>query len=323
MIIYEILFKLISVLILFIIGYLIAEVFLHLKLKEKIFWLYPWLGTAFVSCVGTVLYFANLPMNVGKYIIAAISLCFFFYAIFNCTIKICFSKENTILFIIVIVLMLSNPYDIQSNIYTKAEFLINNFFGVTKGAYRDFYQDTNFIGTSSVISFFSSLLQTKTYEAVRLLQPIYLAFSYPLFVILLTKINTIKNRLLINFISIVLFLCINLLFRFANFSINHILFFGMIFLFSFLAFKYLDLVSVSKINIIRPTLTEILLALIFSSLAAIYPFGMKFFMIFFVFICLLNLYQKDKWKRLMILGKILLFGLIINPIVIGISLNIK
>lgn len=306
-----ILLKLEIILILFFIGYGFTEVLLPAKFKERAFWFYPWLATVLISFMGAVLYYGTISMNIGVYFIVAISIFLFVYALLGRHHKNIFSRENMVIFLIVVTLSLSLSSSFNFfSLTEKTEFLKTNSIYGTIGLNRSFYKDSDLIGSASLIAFFSVFLKQNINMVANSLASIYLMLLLPLIY------GFSKNSAISSVLSVGAVVTIYLLLKLSNLSLFHLIFFGLTFIFLTLINNYLPLVLTSKNNI-NPTLFELLMAVTLSSLATIYQLGFKLAFGLLIFIGLLNLFSQKRQKILFYLGKIIIFAIIINPIIVG------
>lgn len=306
-----ILLKLEIILILFFIGYGFTEVLLPAKFKERAFWFYPWLATVLISFMGAVLYYGTISMNIGVYFIVAISIFLFVYALLGRHHKNIFSRENMVIFLIVVTLSLSLSSSFNFfSLTEKTEFLKTNSIYGTIGLNRSFYKDSDLIGSASLIAFFSVFLKQNINMVANSLASIYLMLLLPLIY------GFSKNSAISSVLSAGAVVTIYLLLKLSNLSLFHLIFFGLTFIFLTLINNYLPLVLTSKNNI-SPTLFELLMAVTLSSLATIYQLGFKLAFGLLIFIGLLNLFSQKRQKILFYLGKIIIFAIIINPIIVG------
>lgn len=306
-----ILLKLEIILILFFIGYGFTEVLLPAKFKERAFWFYPWLATVLISFMGAVLYYGTISMNIGVYFIVAISIFLFVYALLGRHHKNIFSRENMVIFLIVVTLSLSLSSSFNFfSLTEKTEFLKTNSIYGTIGLNRSFYKDSDLIGSASLIAFFSVFLKQNINMVANSLASIYLMLLLPLIY------GFSKNSAISSVLSVGAVVTIYLLLKLSNLSLFHLIFFGLTFIFLTLINNYLPLVLTSKNNI-SPTLFELLMAVTLSSLATIYQLGFKLAFGLLIFIGLLNLFSQKRQKILFYLGKIIIFAIIINPIIVG------
>lgn len=306
-----ILLKLEIILILFFIGYGFTEVLLPAKFKERAFWFYPWLATVLISFMGAVLYYGTISMDIGVYFIVAISIFLFVYALLGRHHKNIFSRENMVIFLIVVTLSLSLSSSFNFfSLTEKTEFLKTNSIYGTIGLNRSFYKDSDLIGSASLIAFFSVFLKQNINMVANSLASIYLVLLLPLIY------GFSKNSAISSVLSAGAVVTIYLLLKLSNLSLFHLIFFGLTFIFLTLINNYLLLVLTSKNNI-SPTLFELLVAVTLSSLATIYQLGFKLTFGLLIFIGLLNLFSQKRQKILFYLGKIIIFAIIINPIIVG------
>ncbi|MBI5122982.1 hypothetical protein HZA75_03940 [Candidatus Roizmanbacteria bacterium] len=306
-----ILLKLEIILILFFIGYGFTEVLLPAKFKERAFWFYPWLATVLISFMGAVLYYGTISMNIGVYFIVAISIFLFVYALLGRHHKNIFSRENMVIFLIIVALSLSLSSSFNFfSLMEKTEFLKKNSIYGTIGLNRSFYQDSDLIGSASLIAFFSVFLKQNINMVANSLTSIYLMLLFPLIY------GFSKNSAISSVLSAGAIVTIYFLLKLSNLSLFHLIFFGLTFIFLTLINDYLPFVLTSKNNI-NPTLFELLMAVTLSSLATIYQLGFKLAFELLIFIGLLNLFSQKRQKILFYLGKIIIFAVIINPIIVG------
>ena len=307
-----ILLKLEIILILFFIGYGFTEVLLPAKFKERAFWFYPWLATVLISFMGAVLYYGTISMNIGVYFIIAISIFLFVYALLGRHHKNIFSRENMVIFLIIVTLslLLSSSFNFFS-LTEKTEFLKTNSIYGTIGLNRSFYKDSDLIGSASLIAFFSVFLKQNINMVANSLASIYLMLLFPLIY------GFSKNSAISSVLSAGAVVTIYFLLKLSNLSLFHLIFLGIIFVFSILISHYLSFISKAKDYIVYPTLYELLVVMVISSLLTIYPLGFRIVFGLLIFAGLLNLFFRKKQKIWFYLGKVIIFAVIINPIIFG------
>lgn len=321
---YPIFLKFVIIFALFFIGYGFTEVFLPSKLREKAIWFYPWLGTVFIAFFGTVLYYGKMSMGMGIYFIASVSVFLFFYSLFN-KYRLNISLKENLLFLLIIFMIsiFFSPSFNLSSLDQKANFLKKGSVVSTEGLRRSFYEDSNLIGASSLIAFFSVLSNQKVAQAAYSLQTIYLILLYPLIFNLLKNHILSKKRFLAVILSMFLLVFIYFLFSLFNLSLFHLVFFGVSLVFLTLIYHYITLISKFKSDIISPTLFEVLLAVVLSSVASIYPLGFKIVLGLLLFLGLFNIFYQKRLKEFLVLNKIIILAIIMNPIIIGVVIRMK
>ncbi len=317
--------KLIIIFILFFAGYGFTEIMLPEKLKDKVFWFYPWLGTILITFLGVALYYGVMSLDPGMYLVIFISVFLFIYALFYKRCYPIYLKQSLLtLLIIVISSIIFSPTFNASVLSAKAEFLKINSIAGTVGLNRSFYEDSNLLGPASLIASLSLLLKQKVSIIADSLSSIYLFLLYPLILSFFKKYSVFSKKPILSIVfSALIILVVYFLSRSFNLSLFHLIFFGITYIFLILIKDYLAGVLKAKKYIIRPTLFELLIAVTLSSLATFSLLGFKLVLGLLIFIGILSLFFRKRQKTLFYLSKIIIFTIILNPIIIGVVLWFK
>lgn len=329
--------------ILYFIGYGLTSILLPKKLREDSFFIIPWIGLIFIAIFGISLSMAKIPLLNGKYIISIFAFSLILYAVITKKILFSFSKETFIIGLLSFLSLFFNLYPLLvkfgypttislSNLdplsyVNVAEHLINNpilnrpeFFS-TQPHFRaigDLLFYSYRWGSPVILSFFSSILEIRSYKIYTILISLIFSLTFPL-VYLLAKLFIVKktNKLLILFTFLTYGLNSTILYLLYNAFFAQFIFTGIFILTTILLHSYFSDENVNKLEL---NSYDLLIALCFSSLSSVYPEGLVFAVSPLVIFLFLNLFSKDRFKFFVALLKIALLTLLINPFLLGTTL---
>ena len=339
----EILILLLKIIfILFFVGYGFTAVLIPNKLRKDSFFIIPWIGLIFITVIGIALSMTQIPLAQSKYIIFAIASAMIIYSFVIKKTLFSFSKDTILVGILTIVCLLFNLYPLLikfgyattislSNLdalsyVNVGEHLINNpIFNrpeilSTQPHFRavgDLLYYGYRWGSPLILGFFSSVLELRSYKIYSILITLLFSISFPLVYLLAKKLINKSSKLLIflTFLtygmnSIILYMLYNVFF--AQFIFTGIFILTLILLYSYF----------SDENFRKPQFNtyDLLIAFAFSSLSSIYSEGLVFATTPMVIFLFLKLFSKERSAVFILMFKIAVLVLIINPFTIGTSM---
>lgn len=330
--------------ILYFVGYGLTSILLPQKLREDSFFIIPWVGLIFIAIMGISLSMAKIPLINGKNIISIFAFILIIYAVIIKKIIFSFSRETFVISLLCIVNLLFNLFPLLvkfgypttislSNLdplsyVNVAEHLIKNpilirqeFFS-TQPHFRaigDLLYYSYRWGSPVILSFFSSILEIRSYKIYTILISLIFSLTFPL-VYLLAKLFVANktSKLLILFTFLAYGLNSTILYMLYNAFFAQFIFTGIFILTVILLHSYFFDESVKKIEL---NSYDLLIALCISSLASVYPEGLVFAVSPLVIFLFLKLFSKDRFKFFVALLKIALLTLLINPFLLGTTLS--
>lgn len=299
---------------LFFVGYGLTAIFIPEKLRRYGFWLSPWFGMIFICVIGVLTSLSGLPMYQIKFIIIALSIGLFFYALITRKKLPFISKENFVIGFLMTICVFFNLYpmlvkagfpttmslgNLDPLSYTAtSDFLVNHtlregglfeHYKPYLWATGDLFHSSFRWGTPMVLSFFSSLLAMRSYQIYSILITLFFALSFPIAYILAKLIiQKSKSYWLLFFIFLTQAFNSTSLYMLYNVFFAQFAFIGVFITVVILLYSYFS----DKDKLIKFNSYDFLIAFCLSSLTTLYLEGLFFIFIPVLIFVFLSFLQK-------------------------------
>lgn len=317
----------------------IFYLFLGAKFKGHAYALIPWLGIASIITLGVIFSIAKVPMLYAKNLILLSSILIFLRAIINKKIYSTFNKINVYLIFlgIILVFYLLQPLfkvgypttislgNLDAISYTNvADHLITHTV-LEKNIYLPFkpylwpigdlvYNSYRW-GSPMLLSFFSAILNFKSYYIFSVLINIIFVLIFPLIYSLSKIMFNLKKDNIILLILLFITFGINstMLYMLNNIFFAQFIFIGLFISFLIVINSYLNDDISSKGFDIKLLIS----ALFLSTITSTYPEGLIFIILPLMFYCVVAFFTKEKNRQLLFLLKVGFLTFLINPVTFG------
>lgn len=323
-------------------GFGITSLFLPKHLRKDIFWFTPWTGIALIALYGVILSFAKVPMSVAAYVIMGVSgvaavyallmrrfdkIPLFETAFLAAGVSVCFILTTIPLFKegYPTVLSLGNVDPIS---YTNvADFFVKHtvWEGKDIPAYSPYIWAIGDIvhysyrwGSPLFLSFFNEMLRVRSYQTFSIIISLLFALSFPL-VFIFAKQLVKKHHLIIGLLLFFTFSLNSTL----TYMLYHVFFAQFIFtglyIYILILFFHHQYPQGEKITSFSSELlfvrgSELLLALLLSSITTLYPEGLIFILFPFIIYSLLSYLLYRDIRTIIFFVKMIVLMLVINPV---------
>lgn len=327
----------------FFLGIGFSTILLPKSLSKYTFWLAPWIGTVLIAIFGVMFNLAKLPMVKTSYLILAIASVFFLAAIFNKKINLRLRRSDFWLAILIFISLIFNLYPLIKTAGFPTTISKSNLDPVTYSMVGDFlvdhtvFEGKDFVhykpymwavgdlvhsgfrwGSPLILSFFSQVLNLKSYEIFSVLITIYFVLSAPLVYILAKLLApTIKTSIALLLTAIFAFNS-TLLYMLYNAFFAQIIFAG---IFIMIMVFFCDYISEVKKSI-PISRFDFLCGLCLSSLVTIYPEGLFFVFTPFLFFAISDSILKKRLVFILAGVKIGCIAFLINPFNLGTAVRL-
>lgn len=329
-------------LLLLFVGFGFTYTFIPRILRDDAFWLAPWFGTVLISVFGVVFSLAKVPMIQASYMILAVSVVFFLYALFAGKIAVSLGKSFFVMIALTLTTLFINliPLIVRAGFPTTAslgnldplsyspvgDFLVKST--VIQGAdfehYKPYLWATGDLlhssfrwGSPILLSFFDTVLHLRSYQIYSILLTIFFALTFPLVYILAKKLTSKKSEYLLLIVFLTFALNSTLFYMLYNVFFAQFVFSGIYVLIGILVYSYFFET--------RETLNfnshDLLIALCIASITTVYAEGLLFVLLPLGFLLLFSLFTKQRAFVTIALSKILLLSFIISPTSAGTAIR--
>lgn len=319
---------------LFFLGIGFSAVFLPKSLSQYTFWLSPWMGTVFIAILGVMFNLAKLSMAKTSYFILGIAFVLFLWAVLNKKINLRFSRGDFWLAVLIFISLIFNLYPLIKTAGFPTTISKSNLDPVTYSMVGDFlvnhtvFEGKDFIhykpymwavgdlvhsgfrwGSPLILSFFSQVLNLKSYEIFSVLITIFFVLSAPLVYVLAQLLATMLKISISLLLTVIFVFNSTLLYMLYNVFFAQFIFMG---IFIMVMIFFCDYISKAKksLGISR---FDFLIAVCLSSLTTIYSEGLAFIFLPFLIFAVLDSLIKKRLLFLKIAFKIGLLTFLINP----------
>ncbi len=318
------------------VGYGVTALFLPQHLRKDMLWFMPWTGVALIAVYGALLSFAKVPMSLAAYIIIGLSVVSALYATFIRRPEKIPLVETSLLFAGFLTCYLIHLFplfqigyptvislgNVDPISYTNvADFFVDHtvWEGKTIPPYTpsiwavgDLVHYSYRWGSAFLLSFFDVLLGVRSYEIFSIMITLLFAFSFPLLIVFSKQL--FKRRVLLASIIIFLTYVLN---STLSYMLYHVFFGQFIFAGLYIYILILLFTHNDEEQVAAPlpiTGRELLLGLLLSSVTTLYPEGLVFTLIPFIFVTGVRyLFVRDV-RDILFFAKVAALLILINPV---------